>query len=172
MFNYIDNSTEIYLRPAIDYLKSRLSNEAKAAIADANCTLLFSIAPGSIHNVHGQITNHLIVIDKTLTQDVLGFDPTEIAAEILHELGHILREPAGTTGAEKEYYADDFARMNRLSIQLGSGIKKYIKTIKSCTEEESQRYFFSGKNKQEGILNLFESRLQRITEGVPLLPIP
>lgn len=173
MFKFSDHSTAAYLAPVLDFLQSRLNEAAIEHIAGCNCTLLMSIAPGSLHQINNIPAGPLIIIDQTLTMKLLKFDSTEIAAEILHELGHLFNgPPAGMGPEEKEYYADDFARRYGLGLQLKTGIRKYLKVISDYTDEDSGRYFFANAASQKQIVDLFNRRIARIDDQAPLLVKP
>lgn len=166
-FGFIDNNTPsaFGLYYELYYLDEKLDSKTKQSINEKGIFLYYSIGPGSIGknirlNTDKEI-KRLIVIDKTLTHDLLKLDHTEIAAEILHEIGHILnKEPKGKEN-ETEFYADDFVRKNGLGFQLCSGLRKYLSVIETYTEK-TQKSFFYDMDKQLQILNNIKDRIDRI----------
>ena len=173
-FKFLDGVTpEITgLQPAIYFLNSKLNKETKELIQNNNIYLFYSIGPGCISKIrmsNDEVLTRLIVIDKTLTYDLLKFDPTEIAAEILHEVGHYLNSPPVEDKSKVEYYADDFARKNGLGLQLKNGLNKYINVIDSYTNEPIKRFFFKDLSKQNQIVKMINSRIERILNNAPIL---
>lgn len=173
-FKFIDGMTpEIFgLNKSLDYLNDKLEDSIKNSIRDNNIYITFPSGPGSIIktrlNNEEQISR-LIIIDKTLTYNLLKFDHIEIAAEILHEVGHFLNKPPDERNKEKEYYADDFARKCGLGDALQSGFVKYIDVIESYSDQSSGRYFFRNFDEQNRIIKMFQDRIDRIQANSSIL---
>ncbi len=170
--HFIDNNTPSItgLLATLDILKNRVPEEEQKKIRAARVFLFYSEGPGCItkfrfKETEGQI-NRLIVIDKTLTRELLKFDPTEIGAEIMHEIGHYLNKEPKDQGASCEFFADDYARRLGFSASLGSGLKKYILLIERM--EQQGILFFREKEKQDKILELLRVRIERIKTSAPL----
>lgn len=173
-FIFIEGTTpEIAgLQPTLDFLNRKLSSEVKQVIRDSNIHLFYSVSPGCIAKIRmndSEVLKRLIVIDKTLTYDLLKFDFTEIGAEILHEVGHYLNKPLPENKNEVEFYADDFARKCGFGLQLKSGFVKYLKVIETFTDASQNRYFFKNADKQKQIVESIRSRIERIINDEPFL---
>ncbi len=173
-FKFIEGTTPEMtgLQMTLDFLNTKLSPEMKTLIRDNNLHLFYSVSPGCIAKIrldNAEVLNRLIVIDKTLTHDLLKFDQTDIAAEILHEVGHYLNKPLPENLNEAEFYADDFARSCGFGLQLKNGFKKYLKVIETYTDASQHRYFFRDAAKQNQIVQMIHNRIDRVSNNLPLL---
>ena len=166
--NFLDYTTISVtgLQPALDFIDDRLEEDIKDLIREKNIYIINSIGPGCIFdNVclnDNEKIGHLIIIDKTLTWDLLKFNPTEIAAEILHEIGHVINKPDNSQGENIEFYADDFAIACQFSAQLKSGLEKYKNVISHFSGKTSDSPFFKDLKKQKQIMDLLDLRIKRI----------
>lgn len=173
-FKFIDGMTpEIRgLNRSLDYLYDKLEDSIKNSIRENNIYITFPSGPGSIIKTrlnNDEQISRLIIIDKTLTYNLLKFDYIEIAAGILHEVGHFLNKPPDARNKEKEYYADDFARKCGLGDALQSGFIKYVNAINAYSNPEIGRYFFRYEEEQNRIIKMFQDRIKRINEGSSFL---
>lgn len=170
-FNFIDlNTPSIGLGNVLEDLNLKLSTDAKLKIKEANLYLFCSIGPGCITKVRledSEVLNRLIVIDKTLTYDLLKFSIQETAAELLHEVGHFLNSPDKADKDNEEFYADDFARMLGYGLFLMKSFEKYLTIIEANTDEVKNKYFFADKSRQTQIVELLKKRLKRIQNNDP-----
>jgi len=174
MFKYIDRVTNSLfgLQDSINILVEKLTDETKQEIWDNDFYLMCSIGPGNTNkiniNTEGSVKN-IVIIDQTLTCDILKFTPFETAAIILHEVGHILNKEPSEESAFSEFYADDYARSKNFGIHLLSGLKKYIAVIELYTNPEKGTFFFKSHEKQNQILTSLTSRINRIEKNEQLL---
>jgi len=176
LFRLINNDTidNTILSDLILFLEEKLDvqdESIKNMIKANNIHLLLATGPGCVTKVLSDTEvpiKKLVIIDKTLTYGLLKFNVAEVAAEVLHEVGHILnKEPLGKMN-EKEFYADDFARKCGFGCQLVNGFKKYIDVIELYTEKTT-KLFFEEIDKQTQIIEIFKKRIERIEKGYPLL---
>lgn len=173
-FKFIDGITpEIKgLYMSLEYLNIKLDNSNKDLIKQNDIYITYPSGPGSIIkmrlNKEEQI-RRLIVIDKTMIIQFLKFDYKEIAAAILHEVGHFLNKPPDDQKNDKEFYADDFARKCGLENELKSGFVKYINEIEKYSDPSIGRSFFNDINEQNQIIKLFNDRISRIRNDSPFL---
>jgi hypothetical protein len=173
LFIQVNNDTidSYILANVIDFIEERLDNDIKKVIIENNFYLLLATSPGCLTSVHSdpQVQlNKLIVIDKTLSYDLLKFNNTEVAAEILHEVGHLLNKEPIERYSESEFYADDFVRKCELGCQLLNGLKKY-KTVIELYSIKTKYPFFETFEKQNQIIEMFRKRIVRIENNEPLL---
>lgn len=173
LFRLVNHDTidTCILSNIIYHLEDKLDESIKSIIKENNIHLLLAVSPGCVTKVildSDAPLKKLIVIDKTLTYGFLKFNVHEVAAEVLHEVGHILNKEPLDKMNEKEFYADDFVRRCGFSCQLLSGLRKYKDVIESYTEK-TKKSFFETTEKQNQIIELFKKRIERIENGDTLL---
>ncbi|MEI8270929.1 MAG: hypothetical protein WCG45_06205, partial [bacterium] len=120
---------------SVDYILQKCPTDTINLINQHDFYLLLSVGPGSKTKIKNDLQNingiKLIIIDQTFTYDILKFDHFNVAAEILHEVGHFLNKQPNDKKNEEEFYADDFARSCCLGLYLKLGLEKYLKKINS-----------------------------------------
>jgi predicted Zn-dependent protease with MMP-like domain len=124
---FCDGASQSYYQGCTNLLAEKLPTSTLQSIRNNNITLLMSLSPGNVLSNFIFPANqtpqpaHIIIMDQNLIK-YCGFNVQEIAALLLHELGHIFNYVEDN--AQKEFYADYFAKKNGFGVNLSSALRK------------------------------------------------
>lgn len=124
---FCDGASQSYYQGCTNLLVEKLPTSTLQSIRNTNIALLMSLSPGNVLSNFIFPANqtpqpaHIIIMDQNLIK-YCGFSVQEIAALLLHELGHIFNHVEDN--AQKEFYADYFAKKNGFGVYLSSALKK------------------------------------------------
>jgi hypothetical protein len=141
-FLYKDGVTKNYFKKYTDLIAIKIKKDELEKIELNNITLLFSLSPGTaITNFFFPVNDkpmagHVVVIDKHII-DYCEFNTEEVAAAILHELGHILNNP--TNQKEREFYADYYAKRWGFGKHLANSLNKFLKKELPFIDEATKK---------------------------------
>lgn len=169
-FLFLDGYSSQYFANSVLLLDQKLNHSTKKIIQDNKIFLTITCSPGNVmsnfnFNPPDTLTGHLVTLDSVIIKHC-KFTPSEVAAAIMHEFGHVLNKNIETSIKTKsiddirsgnnlideenkiiketnrknaEFYADYFASKHGFKTELIGSLKKYISSNLPYLDEEKIR---------------------------------
>lgn len=153
---FLEPITEMKLTPIFDMIEGEKSG-FKELVESRRIGFHYFYSPATALTPIIHTFDVLVTLNATYYKSV-KYEPAEIAASILHELGHLFNCPPDKKASQElqEFYADDYAR--NWSPRFSQGLSRAL------TKDIRENLYHLDKNK----LDSLQTRIDRIVNNEPL----